>query len=145
MIASNETAGRYFCKANSLGSLEIIAEASVNLKGPPNILSETKQYPQTTTGKYQIECFAVSIPKANHITWSFNGKSINFENEINFSEISIYYPNGIKSILTIENDNPISYFGHYNCIIINSYGSDMIEIIFNEKCMIDCVAFLSIL
>lgn len=38
---------------------------------------------------------------------------------------------GVKSILTIMENN-FDYFGKYSCIVINSYGSDTLEIEFGE-------------
>lgn len=42
---------------------------------------------------------------------------------------------GVKSTLVIER-SALKHFGHYNCTVINDYGSDILEIELNgeSKC-----------
>lgn len=156
VTASTESAGRYFCKANSPGFPELRAEATVSLKGPPKIISPNEQFPNTITvggllassplaadnprrsmsgggdsDAFEIECVAISIPKAEHVSWAFNGKLIDFDADEGFTLRESYRPDGVKSTLTIE-ENHVDYFGKYSCIVINSYGSDTLEIFFTE-------------
>lgn len=112
--------------------MEIRAEAEVALKGPPHIISSNEQFPMhQDTETFDIECTAISIPKAKHVSWAFNGKLIDFDSDLGFSLREAYMPNGIKSTLTIE-DNYLDYLGKYSCIVINAYGSDTLDILFRE-------------
>ncbi|KAG4072903.1 hypothetical protein HA402_006583 [Bradysia odoriphaga] len=131
IIASSQTSGRYFCKANSPGFQEIQAEATVTIKGPPKIVSSNQQYAHSNQQFDDIECSVHSIPKAKHISWAFNGKLIDINNDLRFSLREEVLDDGIKSILTIMENN-FDYFGKYSCIVINSYGSDTLEIEFGE-------------
>lgn len=163
IIASIETAGRYFCKAHSTGFSELRSEATVSLKGPPKIISPNEQSPSSASAAtlggmlassstspgngntkrtasstsvvdnnaFEIECVAISIPKAEHVSWAFNGKLIDFDADEGFTLHESYLPDGVKSTLTIE-ENHVDYFGKYSCIVINSYGSDTLEIFFTE-------------
>lgn len=131
IVASNETAGRYYCKAQSIGFAEISAEAMVILKGPPRILSPVEQYP-VDAETYEIECIAFSIPKAKHVSWAFNGVLIDLDKDLGFSLREEYLPEGIKSTLRIE-ENHSQHFGTYSCYVINKYGSDTLDIVFAEQ------------
>lgn len=131
-MASIETAGRYYCKASSPGFAEIRAEAQVSLKGPPRIISSNEQFAVTRdTNAIDIECVAISIPKANHVSWAFNGRLIELDNDVGYSLRESYVPYGIKSVLTID-ENYLDYLGKYSCIVINGYGSDTLDILFKE-------------
>lgn len=131
IIASTQTSGRYYCKASSPGFQEIRAEATVTIKGPPKILSTNQQYAHTNQQFDDIECSVHSVPKAKHISWAFNGKLIDINNDLRFSLREEVLDDGVKSILTIM-ENSFDYFGKYSCIVINSYGSDTLEIEFGE-------------
>lgn len=131
IVASTQTSGRYFCKASSPGFQEIRAEATVTIKGPPTILSSNQQYANSNQQFDDIECSIHSVPKAKHISWAFNGKLIDINNDLRFSLREEVLDDGVKSILTIM-ENSFDYFGKYSCIVINSYGSDTLEIEFGE-------------
>lgn len=131
LIASNETAGRYYCKAHSNGFSEISAEALVILKGQPKIISPNEQYPLNGE-TYEIECVAISIPKAKHISWAFNGVLIDIDKDLGFSLHQDVLDDRIKSTLRIEVHHR-KYFGTYSCTVINKYGSDTMHIVFSEQ------------
>lgn len=133
LITSNETAGRYYCKAHSPGFQEISAEALVTLKGPPKIISAAEQHPLDAV-TYEIECEAHSVPKAKHVSWAFNGVLIDMDKDLGFSLRQYEVPEGIRSILRIE-ENHFQYFGTYSCTVINKYGSDTLDIMFRKKSM----------
>lgn len=135
ITVNQDTIGRYFCKASVPGYADIIEQATVYLKGPPTITSARRQFGmpgEVTT----LECIAFSIPKARFVSWSFNGHDINNasnENEFRIKEEMLAY--GVKSTLVIER-SALKHFGHYNCTVINDYGSDILEIELNgeSKC-----------
>lgn len=131
LIASNETAGRYYCKAHSNGFPEISSEALVILKGPPKIISSAQQHP-IDGETYGIECVAISVPKAKHVSWAFNGVLIDADKDFGFSLREDVLYDRIKSTLRIEG-NHSKYFGTYSCTVINKYGSDMLDIVFSEQ------------
>lgn len=115
-----------------MGFPEIQAEAKIILKGPPKIISPNEQFPlDLPRDTYEIECSAISIPKAKHVSWAFNGRLIDFDREEGVSIRESYIVDGIRSVLTIE-ENHVDYMGKYSCIVINSYGSDTLEIVFTE-------------
>lgn len=59
---TNETAGKYTCKASVVGFAEISTTATVFLKGPPTITSARRQYGITGVDT-RVECKAFSVPK----------------------------------------------------------------------------------
>lgn len=134
ITVSQETIGRYFCKASVEGFPDIVEQATIYLKGPPAITSARRQF--GTPGELvTIECIAFSIPKARHISWTVNGRDINSTNEENFSTIEDQLPFGIKSTLVIR-QSATKHFVRYNCTVINDYGYDILEIELNgeSKC-----------
>lgn len=131
LIASNETAGRYYCKAHSDGFPEISAEALVILKGPPKIISPNEQHPLNGQ-TYEIQCTAISIPKAKHVSWAFNGILIDMDRDLGFSLHQDVLHDRIKSTLRIE-EHHRKYFGTYSCTVINKYGSATLDIVFSEQ------------
>lgn len=115
------------------GYADIIEQATVYLKGPPTITSARRQF-GTPGESVALECIAFSIPKARFVSWSYNGHDINnASNEFRIQEEMLPY--GIKSTLVIER-SALKHFGHYNCTVINDYGSDILEIELNgeSKC-----------
>nr|XP_029729836.1 irregular chiasm C-roughest protein-like [Aedes albopictus] len=126
IIASRETAGNYYCKASVMGFPEIEAMASLYLKGPPRIRSQRQQY-GVVNDNSQIQCDAVSVPKAKHVIWTYNGLEINNEND--YTILENHQPEGVRSTLIINNSQK-QHFGVYNCTVINEYGMDSIEIDF---------------
>ena len=131
LIASNETAGRYYCKAHSSGFTEISSEALLILKGPPRIISRAQQQPLDGE-TYEIECTAITVPKAKHVSWAFNGVLIDVDKDLGFSMRQDVLYDRIKSTLRIE-ENHRNRFGTYSCTVINKYGSDTLDIVFNER------------
>ncbi|XP_031627812.1 irregular chiasm C-roughest protein-like isoform X2 [Contarinia nasturtii] len=131
VIASNETAGRYYCKAHSSGFPEISSEALIILKGPPKIISHPEQHPLDGE-TYEIECVAISVPKAKHVSWAFNGVLIDTDKDLGFSLRQDVLYDRIKSTLRIV-ENHRKYFGTYSCTVINKYGSDTLNIVFSER------------
>ncbi|XP_017054972.1 irregular chiasm C-roughest protein [Drosophila ficusphila] len=125
---SSETAGRYFCKAVVNGFPEIGAEATVYVKRAPIITSHKVQF-GGVGGRVKIDCLAFSIPKAEHILWSFEGKIINMSS----ADPDIYIfeehhlPEGVRAALIIR-DSRATHFGRYNCTVLNSYGGDSLVI-----------------
>ena len=134
VVVSQDTIGRYLCKASVPGFPDISEQATVYVKGSPTITSSRRQFgtPGDTT---RVECIAFSIPKARHVGWTYNGKEINntFDDEFSIHEEPLPY--GIRSTLVIQRSAP-KHFGRYNCTVINEYGYDILEIELNgeSKC-----------
>lgn len=128
---SNETAGRYYCKANVPGYAEISADAYVYLKGSPSISSPRTQY-GLVGDTSRIECFAASVPRARHVSWTFNGQEISSESGHDYSILVDAVPGGVKSTLIIR-DSQSHHYGKYNCTVVNDYGNDVAEILLQAK------------
>lgn len=82
--------------------------------------------------KYEIECEGHSVPKAKHVSWAFNGVLIDIDKDLDFSLRQFELPEGVKSILRIE-ENHLQHFGTYSCTVVNKYGSDTLNITFSQK------------
>ncbi|XP_016951961.1 irregular chiasm C-roughest protein [Drosophila biarmipes] len=128
---SNETAGRYYCKANVPGYAEISADAYVYLKGSPAIGSQRTQY-GLVGDTARIECFASSVPRARHVSWTFNGQEISSESGHDYSILVDAVPGGVKSTLIIR-ESQAYHYGKYNCTVVNDYGNDVAEIQLQAK------------
>lgn len=124
------TAGRYSCKATVIGFPEIGAEATVYLKGPPTITSHRVQF-GIQGDNVRLECLAYSIPKPEHIVWTFRGNEVD-ANDKDYTILEDPLPEGIKSTLVIR-DSQEQHFGAYNCSVSNPYGSDMVEIVLKPQ------------
>lgn len=103
----------------------------VILKGPPKIISPNEQHPLNDE-TYEIQCTAISIPKAKHISWAFNGVLIDIDKDLGISLRQDVLHDHIKSTLRIE-ERHRKYFGTYSCTVINQYGSATMHIVFSEQ------------
>lgn len=126
LTASGDTAGRYFCKANVPGFPEIKSSADVYLKQAPKIISSHQQY-GTIGDATQLDCSAISIPRARHISWSFHGREINGSGDPEFSILEETTDLGIRSTLIIRNSQAW-HFDSYNCSVVNDYGTDVLQV-----------------
>ncbi|XP_037938623.1 irregular chiasm C-roughest protein [Teleopsis dalmanni] len=124
---TNETTGRYYCKANVPGYSEISSDAYVYLKRSPRISSPHFQYGYTGDTA-RIECYASSVPKARHVSWTFNGHEISTETSQDYSILVDAINGGVKSTLIIK-DSQSYHYGKYNCTVVNDYGNDVAEIV----------------
>lgn len=126
MTVSSDTAGRYYCKANVPGFPEIKSAADVFLKQVPRIVSSRQQYGMVgdTT---QLECSAISIPRARHVSWSYLGREINGIGDPEFSILEETTDQEIKSTLIIRNTQ-VRHFDKYNCSVVNDYGTDVLQV-----------------
>lgn len=126
MSVTAETVGKYYCKASVMGFADVGAEATIYLKRAPAIASPPRQF-GLTGDTAQVHCVAFSVPKARHVSWTFNGREINSSNDNNYSILEDLLPEGIKSTLIIR-ESQSKHFGRYNCTVVNDYGSDFLEI-----------------
>ncbi|XP_055303377.1 irregular chiasm C-roughest protein-like [Sitodiplosis mosellana] len=126
LTISSETAGRYDCKASVPGFPEIKSSADVFLKGPPKITSSRQQY-GAVGDTIQLECMAISIPRARHISWSFHGREINGSSNPEFHILEDPTDQGISSKLIIHNSQAW-HFDKYNCSVVNDYGTDVLQV-----------------
>ncbi|XP_067007432.1 irregular chiasm C-roughest protein isoform X2 [Anabrus simplex] len=124
------TAGRYYCKASVAGFHEVGAEASVLLKGPPTITSQRIQF-GIPGDNVRLECIAFSIPKPEHVLWTFRGTEVDASNK-DYTILEDPLAEGIKSTLVIRESRD-QHFGHYNCSVTNPYGSDTVEILLKPQ------------
>ncbi|XP_049959878.1 irregular chiasm C-roughest protein [Schistocerca serialis cubense] len=124
------TAGRYYCKASVMGFPEVGAEATVYLKGPPTISSQRTQFGQQGD-TVRLECVAYSIPKPDHVMWTFRGAELD-PGDSDYTLLEEPTADGIRSALVIR-DAQDRHFGAYNCSVTNPYGSDMVEILLKPQ------------
>lgn len=109
-----------------MGFPEISAESLVYLKGPPTITSPRRQF-GIVGDNARIECVAFSVPRARHVSWTFNGREINTSTDQDYSILEEALPEGIKSTLIIR-ESQSKHFGRYNCTVVNDHGNDVLEI-----------------
>lgn len=96
------------------------------MKQAPIIESPRIQY-GSKGDTLRLECSAFSVPKARHISWSFNGHEINPSSDLDYSILDDPSPRRIKSTLVIQ-DSQDWHFGKYNCTVVNDYGVDVLQI-----------------
>lgn len=103
------------------------------MKQAPKIESPSKQY-GAKGDTLRLECVAFSVPKARHISWSFNGIEINTMSDRDYSILEDpSSPRLIKSTLIIR-DSQDWHFGKYNCTVVNDYGVDVLQIDLLYQC-----------
>ena len=72
----------------------------------------------------QVQCIAISVPRADTVVWSFAGRELNFStNNTPFYRHEEYESERVSSTLTLL-DPTSSYLGDYNCTVINAFGTD---------------------
>lgn len=108
------------------GFPEIKSAADVYLKQKPTITSNRQQYGMIGDTN-QLECSAISIPRARHISWSFRGREINGNDDPEFSILEETTDQGVKSTLIIRNSQTW-HFDKYNCSVVNDYGTDVLQV-----------------
>ncbi|KAJ8959341.1 hypothetical protein NQ318_022027 [Aromia moschata] len=121
----DKSAGRYYCKARVPGFPEIGAEATIYVKGPPQIVSHRTQF-GIEGDNVRVECTAFSIPAPERVVWTFNGREVDLHDQ-DYSILEDPLPEGIKSTLIIR-ESQERHFGMYNCSVSNPYGSAVVEI-----------------
>ncbi|KAL0273423.1 UNVERIFIED_CONTAM: hypothetical protein PYX00_006087 [Menopon gallinae] len=130
LTVDNNSGGRYHCKASITGYPEVVAEGAIYIKGRPTIISHRTQF-GIVGDVVRLECVAFSIPRPNHILWSYDGVEIDSGNE-EYSILEDPLPNGIKSTLIIPASES-RHFGVYNCSVTNPYGTDWAEILLKAQ------------
>lgn len=122
-----DTAGTYLCRASVPGFADIQAVATVHLKGPPTITSVRRQF-GIVGDTARIECVAFSVPRARHVSWTFEGREIQPGGlDADYTVMEEALPDGVRSTLIVR-ESAARHFGRYNCTVVNDHGSDVIEI-----------------
>ncbi|XP_014206544.1 irregular chiasm C-roughest protein-like [Copidosoma floridanum] len=125
VLVKPETAGRYYCHAHVSGFPQLVGTASIYIRAPPTIISQRIQFvPDTDEGPVKVQCVAISVPRADSVTWSFVGRELNLStsNAIYYKS-DVYESERIISTLTLL-DPDFAYFGDYNCTVSNAFGAD---------------------
>lgn len=142
---SDDTAGRYYCKASVPGYPELKAESVVYVKRAPSIESPRQQF-GARGDTVRVRCAAFSVPKARHVSWSYAGREIQplaasgeadevdgqqlqqqQQQRRDFSVEEDHTARGIVSTLVIRRSEEW-HFGKYNCTVVNDYGVDVLQI-----------------
>ncbi|XP_026324502.1 irregular chiasm C-roughest protein-like isoform X2 [Hyposmocoma kahamanoa] len=125
---TNDTAGRYICKATVPGYPPIQDEVTVFLKAKPEIISNRTQFGPEGE-RVTVECIAISIPKPDDITWYFEGRQINaFENPI-YAILNEPLEDGLINVSLVIKTSQSKHFGSYNCSVTNKYGNANVAIV----------------
>ncbi|XP_075214168.1 irregular chiasm C-roughest protein-like [Lycorma delicatula] len=130
LTASQETGGRYYCRASVHGFPIIEAEATVYLKGPPTIISHRTQF-GIPGDNVRLECSAFSIPTPQKVVWTFKGEDVG-DNHQDYSVLEDRLSEGVKSTLIIR-ESKQEHFGVYNCTVYNQYGTDHATIVLKAQ------------
>lgn len=96
------------------------------MRKKPKIISSEKQF-GNIGDTIHLECAAISIPKARHISWSFHGDEITTKENNEFSILEEPTDAGIKSTLIIRNSQQ-RHFEQYKCSVVNDLGTDILKI-----------------
>lgn len=124
---THDSAGAYLCRASVPGFADIQAVATVYLKGPPTITSVRRQF-GIVGDTARVECVAFSVPRARHVSWTFEGREINPGGmDADYAVLEEALPEGVRSTLVIRESGQ-RHFGRYNCTVVNDHGNDVIEI-----------------
>ncbi|XP_050679534.1 irregular chiasm C-roughest protein-like isoform X1 [Leptidea sinapis] len=132
LTTDTHTAGRYLCKATVEGFPEIQAEASIFLKGPPNILSNNTQF-GSQGDTVNIECAAFAVPSIDNIVWTFEGKEIDGVHDQDYAFQEDLQNGGIVNSTLIIRESQSKHFGVYKCNVSNEFGSDALEITLRQN------------
>lgn len=73
---------------------------------------------------FQVKCVAISVPKAEAVSWKFSGQELNSSpNSTQFTIQEEFSSERVISTIVLL-EPTTAYFGNYNCTVTNSYGSD---------------------
>ncbi|XP_076438579.1 LOW QUALITY PROTEIN: kin of IRRE-like protein 1 [Babylonia areolata] len=131
-VVTKATFGVYVCTATSPDFPDASKEVLLLQNQKPSIHSETKQFAEEGE-KGQLVCIAHSVPKPDRMIWLKDGKPVELggrERRFSVEETDLLY--GRRSVLHIVNVQR-GDFGHYNCNVINAYGSDNVTLTLVEK------------
>nr|QRF78350.1 KIRREL [Halicryptus spinulosus] len=118
---SQQTAGRYICRAAVPNFPDVAAEVVIYIKGPPKIVSSSIQKAQEGSNAEMI-CQIEGMPLPKVVIWSRHGKALDPADD-RYTIISEEYTNVHVNKLIISNIHG-SDFGAYNCTVDNGYGID---------------------
>ncbi|KAL8589034.1 hypothetical protein ACOMHN_055047 [Nucella lapillus] len=131
-VVNQASFGVYTCTASSSGFPDASKDVLLLQNGKPSIRSEKQQY-AAEGEKGQLECIARSVPKPEHMVWLKDGQPIDISassGRFATEEKDLLY--GRSSVLHIKSVERKD-FGHYNCNVVNAYGSDNATLTLVEK------------
>ena len=129
---SEDTIGKYICRALVEGFPEVEASAEVLMKGAPHFYEQSEiQFGQEGTD-IEIICNAFSIPPPDKISWNISSTMLVVDASSNRNGKYIVKDkkrkDGIISTLTINNAMYPSDFVDYTCTVENALGKDAVTI-----------------
>ncbi|XP_070203470.1 kin of IRRE-like protein 1 [Littorina saxatilis] len=130
-VVTRASFGVYVCTASSTTFPDASKDVLLLQNGKPSIRSEKEQY-AAEGEKGKLECIAHSVPKPDRMVWLKDGRPIDYATSGRFSSEEkdlLYGRTNILHILNVQKED----FGHYNCNVVNSYGTDNATITLVEK------------
>ncbi|KAG8431570.1 hypothetical protein GDO86_018140 [Hymenochirus boettgeri] len=129
---TREDGGTYICKAivPRLGSME--KEATLIVRGPPIITSES-HYETTLGGKARLECRVETNPIPERIVWSWDKQSLDEGSWGRFSVDTQVTEEGAVSFLVIDGAHQSDFLNEYNCSAVNEFGDDSVIISLRQQ------------
>ena len=144
---SEDTVGKYICRALVEGFPEVEGSAEVLMKGAPRFYEQSKiQYGQEGTD-ISIICNAFSIPPPEKVSWNITSTGLVVDSNSNRNDKYIVIDenrkDGIKSTLVVNNALYPSDFVEYKCTVENSLGKDEFIIELKRERSLPLVIILS--
>ena len=122
LLLSNQTAGRYTCRAVAAGFPPVTAAAAVQVRGPPRLLLAGRELQTGTSGQpLHVVCEAEAVPEADSVTWSYRGRELRAGSPL-FSILETRLGSQVRSTLVIQQAEE-KHFGEYTCSVTNTLGS----------------------
>ncbi len=122
LLLSNQTAGRYTCRATAAGFPPLTGTAAVQVRGPPRLLLAGREIQAGTAGApLHVVCEAEAVPEAEAVSWSYRGRELRPGSPL-YSILETRLGAVVRSTLVIEQSEE-KHFGEYTCSVSNSLGS----------------------
>ena len=146
---SEETVGKYICRALVEGFPGVEGSAEVLMKGAPHFYEKSEvQYGQEGTD-VKIVCNAFSIPPPKKVTWNVTstGRMVDSSSLTNYNDKYVVMDenrkDGIKSTLIINNALHPTDFTEYKCAVENALGKDEFVITLKRERSLPLIIILS--
>ena len=122
LLLSNQTSGRYTCRATAAGFPPISSSVAVQVRGPPRLLLAGREIQAGTAGTpLHVVCEAEAVPEAETVAWSYRGRELRPGSPL-YSILETRLGSVVRSTLVIEQSEE-KHFGEYTCSVGNALGT----------------------